>query len=140
MVNSKYYSNNINLIVQKLHIDKLFPNYVSSVKRDSLKWVGVLQPTPISSKYKISLTYKLLSSPEVRVIYPKLDLLSDKKLPHVYTGNRLCLYFPGEWNKSMLIADTIIPWTSEWLFYYEIWKVTGEWHGGGKHPKNRKKK
>lgn len=31
----------------------------------------------------------------------------------------------------MLIANTIVPWTSEWLFYYEIWLATGQWHGGG---------
>jgi hypothetical protein len=32
----------------------------------------------------------------------------------------------------MLLADTILPWTSEWLFYYELWSVNGyEWLGGG---------
>ena len=31
----------------------------------------------------------------------------------------------------MLIADTIVPWTCEWLVHYEIWFATGEWHGGG---------
>ena len=34
----------------------------------------------------------------------------------------------------MLIAETIVPWASEWLFYYEIWKGTGEWYGGGDWP------
>jgi hypothetical protein len=29
------------------------------------------------------------------------------------------------------IADTIVPWTAEWLVHYEIWLVTGEWYGGG---------
>ena len=31
----------------------------------------------------------------------------------------------------MLIADTIVAWTCEWLIHYEIWLATGEWHGGG---------
>jgi len=39
----------------------------------------------------------------------------------------------------MLIADTIIPWASEWLFHYEIWKVTKTWHGGGHDPSPGKK-
>ena len=39
----------------------------------------------------------------------------------------------GEWAERMLIAEIIVPWISEWLLHYEIWLVTGEWHGGGMH-------
>ena len=38
-----------------------------------------------------------------------------------------------EIDASQFIADTIIPWTSEWLLHYEIWVATGIWHGGGIH-------
>ena len=38
-----------------------------------------------------------------------------------------------EWDKTKFIAETIIPWTSEWLLHYEIWVATGTWHGGGIH-------
>ncbi|MGH8092034.1 MAG: hypothetical protein ACREIF_00990 [Chthoniobacterales bacterium] len=31
----------------------------------------------------------------------------------------------------MRLADTIVPWTSRWLYFYEIWLATGEWMGGG---------
>ena len=31
----------------------------------------------------------------------------------------------------MSISSTIIPWTSEWLYYYEIWLINGDWLGGG---------
>jgi hypothetical protein len=34
----------------------------------------------------------------------------------------------------MLIADSTVPWSVEWLIYYEIWKATGDWHGGGELP------
>ena len=34
----------------------------------------------------------------------------------------------------MLIVDTTIPWTSEWLIYYEIWRATGDLYGGGEAP------
>ena len=37
----------------------------------------------------------------------------------------------------MSIADTIVPWTAEWLVHYEIWLVTGEWYGGGDWPPRR---
>jgi hypothetical protein len=35
------------------------------------------------------------------------------------------------------IADTIVPWTAEWLVHYEIWLMTGEWYGGGDWPPRR---
>jgi hypothetical protein len=34
----------------------------------------------------------------------------------------------------MSIADTVLPWTTEWLYHYEIWLITGEWTGGGDWP------
>jgi hypothetical protein len=37
----------------------------------------------------------------------------------------------------MSIADTIVPWTAEWLVHYEIWLMTGEWYGGGDCPPRR---
>jgi len=39
--------------------------------------------------------------------------------------------------QSMLIADTTVPWTAEWLANYEVWLATGEWHGGGEWPPRR---
>jgi len=37
----------------------------------------------------------------------------------------------------MAIADTIVPWTADWLAHYEIWLVTGDWYGGGEWPPRR---
>ncbi len=31
----------------------------------------------------------------------------------------------------MLVAYTIVPWLMEWLVYYEVWLITGQWEGGG---------
>jgi hypothetical protein len=49
----------------------------------------------------------------------------------------LCLYYrkAQEWNNQLYIADTIIPWTSEWLLHYEFWLASGDWHGRGIHLK-----
>ena len=33
----------------------------------------------------------------------------------------------------MYLAETILPWASEWLAHYEGWLYTGEWKGGGVH-------
>ncbi|MDT0651422.1 hypothetical protein [Autumnicola edwardsiae] len=35
----------------------------------------------------------------------------------------------------MFIADTIIPWSSEWLYHYEIWAGTGKWQAKGIYGK-----
>jgi hypothetical protein len=58
-----------------------------------------------------------------------------RALPHVYPLNTLCLFLGNrEWHESIPIADTLVPWASEWLLYYELWLATGEWLGGGEHP------
>lgn len=94
-----------------------------------------LQPTLISRRYSLRLKYELGLTPEVIVINPRLKKPSDKvALPHVYSGDQLCLNLPEEWFPEMLIAHTTVPWASEWLFYYEIWLATGDWLGGGEHP------
>ena len=53
---------------------------------------------------------------------------------------RICLYRYSEFNVYKLLADTIIPWTVEWLYFYELWLATGEWLGGGEHPDLDRKK
>ncbi|MCY4331994.1 MAG: nucleotidyltransferase [Cyanobacteria bacterium MAG CAR1_bin_15] len=88
--------------------------------------------------------YRLM--PVVRVQRPSLVLNPDAEeeapLPHVYPDTEndyrlspLCLFDPatGEWNHSMKIADTTVPWTVRWLACYEIWEATGRWVGGGRH-------
>jgi hypothetical protein len=79
----------------------------------------------------VSLSYKQHDVPRVQVVAPTLDPGLRKALPHVYQGEVLCLYSDGDWKPSMPIAHTIIPWTAEWLFHYEAWRVTGNWEGGG---------
>lgn len=65
------------------------------------------------------------------VLDPVLDPGHRATLPHVYENDRLCLYTPGEWYPTMWLSQTILPWTSEWLFHYEVWRTTDRWVGGG---------
>jgi hypothetical protein len=50
--------------------------------------------------------------------------------------NTLCLFLGNrEWHVSIPIADTLVPWASEWLLFYELWLATGgPWLGEGEHP------
>jgi len=71
---------------------------------------------------------------------PKLQRVRyDEPIPHIYNSGDLCLYLPriNEWTPSMSIAQTIVPWTYKWLYFYEFWQVTGTWSGGGEHPRYR---
>lgn len=40
----------------------------------------------------------------------------------------------------MKLVDTYIAWTSEWLWHFEDWLITGVWAGGGEHPQQRRKR
>ena len=82
---------------------------------------------------------------EVRVIDPLLRRRAEnpqEQVPHVYSipGDperlRLCLYDPEktEWHAGCVVANTIVPWTIDWLACYEGWLATGRWVGGGRHP------
>lgn len=97
----------------------------------------MLTPSPLSRTYRVRLRYKLTGSPEVHVLDPPLEKRGSDSPPHRYDGGQLCLYLPkiGEWQKTMMLSQTIIPWASEWLLNYEVWLAIGEWCGGGMHPK-----
>lgn len=102
----------------------------------SLTWEGSLQPTSISNLYRVRIQMSQGKRPHVHVIDPILQRRGQEPIPHTFPGNELCLYRAkyGEWNGSMFLADTILPWASLWLYFYELWHSTGEWLGGGEHP------
>jgi hypothetical protein len=101
-----------------------------SIKRSCLSWVGELQPTPLSVHYTIGIEATPERRPRVSVISPVL-VESAVELPHVFEDGCLCLCFPWQWDHTKSIARTIVPWASEWLLFYELWKATGQWLGGG---------
>lgn len=85
--------------------------------------------------------------PEILVLRPSLAALADgQPIPHTYwhdgPGTKLCLWWPKqrEWMPRMKLTDTCIPWTAEWLWYFEDWLATGEWNGGGEHPPPKRKR
>jgi hypothetical protein len=119
---------------QAVALDRCFPGGDISLKPNRLQWTGELQPSGNSRLYTVRVVYRLGKHPQVKVLAPELDAGLAESLPHVFRYDNLCLYRDGEWTTNMLIAETIVPWASEWLFYYEIWKGTGDWYGGGDWP------
>lgn len=85
--------------------------------------------------------------PEVLVLRPDLPCLAGKNpIPHIYDhdgqGTKLCLWWPKqrEWMPRLKLTETCVPWTAEWLWYFEDWLATGEWAGGGQHPQPKRKR
>ena len=72
--------------------------------------------------------YRDLVSPDARILCPKIE---PKRELHFYKTGNLCLYDWREqpWQDKWHLADTVIPWTAEWLLYYEIYLLTGKWLG-----------
>ena len=84
----------------------------------------------MSVRYTVQIRYQHRQRPKVTVLSPALETRPDEQLPHVYSGAELCLYYGAEFiGTEHFIAATIVPWASEWLYFYETWMTTGIWLG-----------
>lgn len=107
-----------------------------------LHFLVVIAPGRFGRLYRCLLKVKPDSAqPDMLVLEPDLATLAGgRKIPHTYAhdgkGTRLCLWWPKgrEWVPRMKLTETFIPWTAEWLHYFELWLKSGEWQGGGEHP------
>ena len=128
----------LNLAVQMGHLRSIFPDSFSRIKDHcELEWRGQLKPSAFSETYVVGLSYRMGKRPRVEVLEPELVMPDRRSKIHMFRDDSLCLFFKDEWTKDMVIAKTILPWTSEWLLHYELWLVTGRWHGGGIHLPDR---
>lgn len=136
--NKKY-----SLAQQKVALCRSFPQSVCSISKGRLLWKSKVKPTYLSREYNIEICYLVSKSPKVYVFGDELQKLNDKNFPHNYGVDvknkrvKVCLYRYQEFSSNKFLSDTIVPWAIEWLYYYEIWLATGEWQGGGEHPKIR---
>lgn len=103
-------------------------------------WIGPVRGFQMSYKISVAWNPSRTIPPLVFVREPALaprpgtgwrdipHLLYDPECP---TDSALCLFDPeqDEWRRSMWISDTIVPWASEWLYYYELWHFDGVWRG-----------
>lgn len=119
-----------------------WPQFKAQTNVDgSVSWAGNLEAE--HQTFVVEIRYAPgMDFPYVRVVRPRLVERPDFKdgpLPHVYwRGGKpiLCLFDPmqKEWNGSMAISRSTVPWTIDWLYFYELWSLTGKWLGGGRHP------
>lgn len=126
-----------NLGKQALLLRARYPDGHVQLCPPALWFTCELTPSMLSRTYTVELRYRTGRHPRVRVLSPALNGRPHESLPHVFGDGTLCLYREGEWSGSMLLANTVIPWAAEWLFYYELWVPGGEWYGGGEWPPTR---
>jgi len=136
----KYFRTNpISLARQKLAICSSFGGSICDINKNQLTWLGEIKPTPLSKKYNVLIVYQMDKNPKVWIVGDELEKLDSPEFPHKFDVDeknkmvRICLYRYSEFNPFKLISNTIIPWTIEWLYFYELWLATGEWLGGGEH-------
>jgi hypothetical protein len=129
----------LSLGLQVLGMRQRFPDF--RFEHKTMSWYGSLQPSDESPDYRIKITYRVPRNPQVWVLRPSID----PRAKHRYNDGSLCLHYPpdGDWHPGYFIANTIVPWTAEWLCYYEAWQVDPEqrWFGReAPHPLNPRRK
>lgn len=105
------------------------PRFLCKAYSDRLICIGKINPDPDdpeSCDYKIQIEYRL--TPTVKIICPKIK---PKAAIHMYDNGSLCLYYPEDfrWTDKVNLHETIIPWTAEWLVFYERYLFSGKWEG-----------
>jgi hypothetical protein len=145
--NKFFKSKQLGVSLQRLRMLAMYPHFkIVRLTPSTITWIGQVQPSMLSEIYTVRIRYKLNHEPVIVVLSPALKKRGDEQIHHIYAGEEipLCLYHRpyGEWHPGKYIADTIVPWTSLWLRYYETWHATGIWLGGGMphKPQRRRRK
>jgi hypothetical protein len=115
-------------VLQTYLLAKHFPFLKCSLRRGKLECVGSITPTEHSETYKIRLRYTEWGFPSVKILHPHIEARPEI---HMYRDGTLCLFHPPSqpWTGVDHLHSTIIPWTAEWLVYYELFLIEGRWLG-----------
>lgn len=113
------------LALQSARLVRSFPSFRFLPSQKA--WRGELHPRDDSPFYRVLVRWRGIHAPKVWVEFPDLH----PEAPHLYPDHSLCLFFPADqsWTPRHHIADTILTWTAQWLFFYESWIEFGEWFG-----------
>jgi hypothetical protein len=117
-------------VTQKFFVEKHFPGFRCTFHRNVLECVGEITPSEMCATYVIKMSYKNGGIPEVRIRSPLIPQSIWDRV-HIYRNGTLCLYDhreqPWQWKDNL--HEKIIPWTVEWLVFYELFLMCGKWLG-----------
>lgn len=91
-----------------------------------------IKPAEFCRIFKVKVCLKVNTRPKVFIINPNLKDENEIRPPHLYSfeKGRICLFVNEEVDLTSSFTK-IIPWAAEWILFYEIWRLTGNWDGGG---------
>jgi len=106
-----------------------YPNFIAKKHHDGrIVFTGNMNVRPEFDEYNVQITYKGRERPKARILSPKVGW----DAPHILDGEGLLCLYKGElfqWEEHYLVADYIIGWVAEWIYFYEAWKETGHFEG-----------
>lgn len=144
---NRFYTAPKNVAIQLYNLKNKYECVNYEISTRGLIWIQKVRPSNLSREYTITVKYTR-NIPEVYLYSQGIIKEKDKKIPHCYKQEyinknnelvKICLYYPKyhEWTPNMLLSETIIPWAIEWLYFYENWRITDKWLGGGiEHEKS----
>lgn len=114
--------------IQPALVRKHFPLFDCCFSRRCVECEGVVTPSEGCASYRITISYPRGGIPRVKIKDPQI--ITSAAI-HMYKDGTLCLYEPREtpWKSTNNLHETIIPWTAEWLVFYELYLMCGKWLG-----------
>ena len=144
---NKFFKKPKNVAIQLLNLKSKYDCLDFKLEIGKLYWKQRVKPSKLSKSYDITVIYNG-RFPEVYLYNQGIMTKKNEQIPHCYKRHyksnddeyvKLCLYYPKyhEWSADMFLSETVIPWAIDWLYFYELWRITGTWLGGGiEHEKN----
>lgn len=116
------------LLSQKKLIEEHYNNWRCTIdNKKVLKCHGTIKLGGCD-EYRVRIEYIAGKEPKTTILRPNIEP-SDEI--HMYKDHSLCLHYTPDmpWNEKVKIHETTIPWISEWIVFYEIYKHTQRWMG-----------
>lgn len=116
------------LLDQKRLIEEHFDNWRCTIDNYKvLKCHGMIKFEGFG-EYEVRVEYVAGKEPKTTILSPHIE---PSKEIHMYNDHSLCLHYNPDmpWNEKVKVFETTIPWISEWIVFYEIYKRKNIWMG-----------
>ena len=121
---TKVYSS---LCYQKYLLDKHYTFLKTVITTTNLIASGVPNLDDIEETYEFKIEYVIDKAPKITILAPYIEPC--EKI-HMYKDHSLCLFYQEDlkWSPRTPIFEYIVPWTIEWIYNYELYKINkGKW-------------
>lgn len=121
---------------QLANLRLLHPSLEGRIDHQGLTVEGWIRGNQLTARYRVRIEHRPGWWPRAVVLEPALERRHpDQPVAHTNSPDEPCLFTKNrDWHWGMYLGQTIVPWLMEWLVFYETWRYTGEWRGGGTLP------